>query len=463
MIGIHAAAADGGLAHVARMGVGMKGNVLQTLGTELQPHGGEPVAVLARTAALREVTVPFTDVRKAAQVAPYEVEGHVPFDMDEVVTSLVRLDGGPDSTRLLVGVAPEEHIADIVGQFGESARQVQTIVPEPYALFCFARALAGEEGPVLFVDVRRERVLLLAMEGRRWIGSRTVSCQWDESAETGFPAHVSAALRRAAQSLYGGKRVAAGMVVTGEGNGPDGSPTPETQTSLAESMGLPLLEMESAPGFQELSAGHTPGQLSAAAIAIGLSLAGASRGSELNLRAGAFALGTRGEVAVMRRVVGIGAALLGLLLVVWVDGLAREHATRVQLDTVNTAMELAYRETFPGVTRVVDPVAQARTAVLQMRARCLLSGCGGTSALGFLSAVSRAIPEDLTIDVREFSVDGEKLRMEAEVLSFDAIDQVREHIEAAPEFSDVKISDATATPKDNKVKFRVSALLAEGT
>lgn len=520
VIGIHAGtgAADGRRA--ARLKVGLKGATLVELGA-LTEKPGEPLALTAPGAVVREVSVPFTDWRKATQVAPFEVEGLVPYDLDEAVTALARLQSGADGTRLLVGVAPEDEVGAIIDGYGESARQVHAIVPEAWALYCFGRAIAGTEGKVLLADVRPGRVMLLALDGRQWCGTRTVPLAW----HPGDPLSMenTALLRRAAQSLYGGREVPAGLVVTGEGETAPAAPplqaqapppaapeevpeevpeaesvpetesgevpellsellpepgleapaepasaprpesgdlSPEDRNRLAEALGVPLLELSGAPGFDSLAQGRGEDEISTGAVAIGLALAATTRDQGLNLRAGALSLDHEAEDAILHRVTGVGIGLLVVMLLLWVDGFVREQAAEVRLNAVTSAMETAFRDAFPSVTRVVDPLMQARTEVKAAGARSLLYGPGGAGALAYLNAVSSAIPKSIKIGVREFSVSGGKMNMEAEASSFDAIDQIKAYIERAPEFEGVTVSNATTSAKDNQVKFRVSATLA---
>jgi Tfp pilus assembly protein PilN len=116
---------------------------------------------------------------------------------------------------------------------------------------------------------------------------------------------------------------------------------------------------------------------------------------------------------------------------------------------------------FPDASRVVDPLVQAQNQLKALQARSLLFGGGGITALEVLDGISRAIPQDLTIDVLEFAVEGNRVRMEAEAGSFDAIDQIKTHLSSLPGFTEVRVSDAKASAKENRVKFRVSVTLAE--
>jgi type II secretion system protein L len=176
----------------------------------------------------------------------------------------------------------------------------------------------------------------------------------------------------------------------------------------------------------------------------------------MNLRTGPFALVTEGDDFALRRVAGIGLGLLVVLGLVWGDALVRMHAAEARLEAAKAGLEAQYRAVFPEAGRVVDPVVQAKNALDALTARSLLFGGGGITALGVLNAASEAIPPTLTIDVLEFAVEGNRVRMEAEAASFDAIDQIRDQLQTRPEFSEVRVSDAKASAKEGRVKFRVA-------
>jgi type II secretion system protein L len=461
VFGIHTyRTADGAeVRRTARFRLGLKANTLTALAEEGAPAGAT-VAVTSDAAALRVVSLPFSDPRKAAQVAPFEVEGQVPYDIDEAVVTQEAVATGREGTRLLVAVAPRTHVAGLIEAQAGDAPQV--ILPEPYALFAFARRLAlPGDGATLVVDLRPGRLLMVAVEGGRWLGGRRRGVPWDPAAPY-LPEDVAAALRRAAQSLL----VETGthptrVVVTGEGpptaDGARRPPGPEMTQAVAKALGLDPVPLEAALAGVAEAAGHDADAISVNAVAVGAGLAAMDGRRRMNLRAGPFALVTEGDDFALKRVAGIGLGLLIVLCFAWGDGLVRMNAAEGRLDAAKAGLEARYREVFPDATRVVDPVVQARNALDALSARSLLFGGGGDStALGVLNAASQAIPKTLTIDVLEFSVEGNRVRMEAEAASFDAIDQIRDQLQTRPEFTEVRVSDAKASAKEGRVKFRVA-------
>jgi type II secretion system protein L len=230
---------------------------------------------------------------------------------------------------------------------------------------------------------------------------------------------------------------------------------------VANALGLELLPLEKALGGLAEVAGHDPGAVSVHAVAIGAALGAMDGRRRMNLRSGPFALVTEGDSFALRRVAGIGLGVLIVLGFAWGDGFVRMHAAQGRLEAAKAGLEAQYRAVFPDATRVVDPVVQAKNALDALSARALLFGGGDLTALGVLDAASEAIPKELTIDVIEFSVEGNRVRMDAEAASFDAIDQIRDQLQARPEFSDVRVSDAHAGAQPGQVKFRVSLTTRE--
>ncbi|MBI5135832.1 MAG: hypothetical protein HZA24_00695 [Nitrospirae bacterium] len=454
VLGIHEyAGADGApVRRRAAFRVGLKGNVL--LGVDDVPEPADATLAVTCTAAVREVSLPFADPRKAAQVVSFELDGKTPYDVDGSVVSHELLATTRDGSRFLAAVAPEERIAQTIAAHGGGDRP-QVILPEAVALYYFARAVgAGRAEPMLLLDVRPGRVLMVQVAGGRWSGTRSANLAW-RPGET-LDGQAVATLRRTAQSLL----LAAGAapreaLVVGDA-GPDGA-------RFAEALGLPAVDVAALGGQRpEWLARLDGGQLAVSAVAIGLALAAVDGKRRLNLRGGTFTLAEAAEGVVLKRVASVGMGLLLLLGLAWGDAWVRHRVADTAFQNAKAALDGRFKAAFPEVGRVVNPVKQAQTELKRLSARALLYGSSGTTPLGYLEAISRAIPRELTIDVFEFSVEGTRLRMEAEALSFDAIDQIKAQIAGIPGITDVRVSDAKMNAGQNRVKFRVSATLAEG-
>ncbi|MFQ5509112.1 MAG: GspL/Epsl periplasmic domain-containing protein [Leptospirillia bacterium] len=446
----------------ARLRAGLKGQQLTALGKKAEDGAAGDVALTVSECALREITVPFPDLKKATQVAPFEVEGLVSFDPDDSVVSLEPLASDANGSRLLVAVAPESRVEALIDE-GGGEEVTQFLLPEAVALFHFARrVLSGRDGSFLFVDVRSPRILLVAIKDGGWAGSRTLTSGWDPGAVAEPPRDTLMALRRAAQSLYlDADAPPLAVVPLGDGNGPDGELAAEAGAAIGTALNTETMSLFELPGMVEFGRAGAA-DLSVNAVATGLALAALDGKRHMNLRAGRFALQLGEEQEMVERVMHIGIGVLVVLLIAWGAGFIRYQGAATELAQVKGALASQYKEVFPDDTRVVDPLHQAQNKLKVLQARSLMVGGGGTTVLGYLAAVSEAIPQIISIDVMEFTLEGTRLRMEAEVNSFDAIDQVKAQIATIPGVGEVRVSDAKQSAKENRVKFRVHATLDEG-
>ncbi len=451
--------------HVARLKVGLKGSSLIDLTDTANPGSADTVAVAVSKCALRELSLPFADAKKALQVAPFEIDGQVPYDVDEAVVSAQVLALDDASTQVLVAVAPESAISERLGlpAGDDMPEQPQLILPEAVALWRFAQVIAADnEAPVILVDVRDERILLVAVDRGQWHGSRMVTTV-QPLVQNGVDDLLAATLMRAMQSLGTPEQTPQAVIV---GQVAGGTVPAELANDLAEVLGCERLLLEECkPGLTVLNGGKrsvVPGQAGLHAISLGLALSAADDKRHINLRAGAFAPARSADSDLIRWAVGAGIGLWIILALFWADGWIRHNAATEALAAQKAALIDQYRTVFTGRGKVVDPLRQAKNALSKAQSRGSLYGAGGTTPIGYLHAVSEAIPKSLVIDVSDFTVEGSKLRMEAQVASFDAINQVKGLLSKRPEFVEVQVSDAKMNAKGDRVKFRVRAVLAEG-
>ncbi len=457
VIGIHRyTGADGEPVHLsATFKVGLKGHTLIALDGDA-PSAESTVAVTAPMCALREISLPFSDPKKAAAVVPFEMDGKVPFDVDDAVVAHELLASGRDGCRFLVAVSPMDRIAEVIEANGGEGDQPQVILPEAFGLFYFARAVTvGRPGPLLFVDVRPGRALLVQVADGRWQGTHTVDLVTPPG--EGLSDMDASSLLRAAHSLWleiG--TMPDGAVVVGDANG--------IEAGFAEALGLPHVPLaEFDETVSPLSGPNlTESVVSFHALAIGLGLAAVDGKRTLNLRGGPFTLAEAAEGLMLKRLVGVGIGLLLVMVMWWGDAWVRHQVAQTAFNDAKAALVAQYKSVFPETTKVVNPIQQAKTELKRLSARALLYGGAGSTPLGYLNKVSEAIPKELTIDVFEFSVEGTRLRMEAQAPSFDAIDQIKAHLTALEGITDVRISDAKMDAKGSRVKFRVHATLTEG-
>src|SRR5438067_4334210 len=117
--------------------------------SQLPPLGDDAIAVALPTAQVASFvfTVPFVDSRRVEQVLPAEVEGAIPFDLDEVIWDHAVLSQGDGKTEVLVAVARKSAVEAHLVALREAGIEPRVITFAPFALAALGeRAMLGGAG-----------------------------------------------------------------------------------------------------------------------------------------------------------------------------------------------------------------------------------------------------------------------------------------------------------------------------
>ncbi|WP_242346926.1 type II secretion system protein GspL, partial [Anaeromyxobacter terrae] len=175
------AATEGGPSLVARQA--------QAVRELLAERGWRPDAVIAAfpgaAASSHVITLPFTDPRRIEQTVGFEVEGQIPFDLDEVAWDWQPLHAHDGKTDLHVAVVRKEELAALVAALAEAGVDPRAVVPAgpAYAALFATGAVAGEAAPPaepgapapadVVLDVGHERTSVCVVAGGTAEAART--------------------------------------------------------------------------------------------------------------------------------------------------------------------------------------------------------------------------------------------------------------------------------------------------
>ena len=200
------------------------------------------------------------------------------------------------------------------------------------------------------------------------------------------------------------------------------------------------------------------------AVGLALKAGGTRQASHINFRKGEFAF--RAEIDRFRRKtrhVWIG--ILVLLLLIGGNLTLKYRIQAARYDELKVELRQMFNEMFPNVQTVVDEVHQAQTFVEELKKKAALFGQGELSALGIIGELTDRIPKDLEIKVRELVIETERVRLEADTESFDAVDRIKAALDRSPFFEEVEIADATMTTdrsaSKRKIRFHLNLHLTD--
>jgi type II secretory pathway component PulL len=195
--------------------------------------------------------------------------------------------------------------------------------------------------------------------------------------------------------------------------------------------------------------------------AIAIALRGTNKNStqSFNFRHGALAL--RSAWVPLRRRLIVAALLLGCTVLISAGAAFVSYAHRSrQAAALQQELTRRYRDLVPGEGTVVDPVMQLRS---RMRELQQLSRPGGSdrahAPLAVLRELSRLIPADLRVDVRDLSWDTDGVRIEGTTTSFETANRLLRSLQQSPLFSAVQLTDAKTSSTGGTINFRLNLII----
>ena len=440
----------------------------------------------------RLISLPFTDPEQVAQTVPYEMEGHIPLDLEEVVvdyhpirpsppSGLGRGSGGQDSTVLAIAL-PKEYLNRRLEELQKAGADPKAFEIDSLALYNFFQHYllkeAGEEDIALLDIGASKTAVCIVVEGNPrlirtiWVGGNHLTHAIAQASN--LPLEQAEQEKRKAILSESGLRestVIAALepllkelittfhVVETETGRPirhiyvcGGTSRLEGLSPyLAHQLGKELVR---GPGLPEEGT---------FAVGIGLALKEClgQRGSKVRFRLGEFAY--RKERAQIRhRLVALGIAGAMILLLAAGNVYLRYHLKAERYQELQSHVRSTFQKTFPNIKTIVNEVEQTKAAQKEMEKKVAFFGSGTVRILDLLGELTRRMPSNTVIEVQDLLIEQDSIRLEAQTDSFEAVEKFRETLGKYERFREVKISDAKMGADQSKVRFRINITLTEG-
>ncbi len=403
----------------------------------------------------RILDLPFADRRRLEQTVPFELESHLPFELDETVIDFQVLGSNDDGTsRVLAVSAPKAAVRAHLAALADAGVDPRLVDLGSLAALNLVRdAAAARGGRVAFVTLDAERATVAVLNDGRLTGFRVVS-----GGVAG--GDLDACLREVRWSLLA---LADGDALDALWVGGDAVDTPGAVAALGRVLGttpqtLDAVALATVPVALR-------GKQSQFATTLGLALrqTGDAAPFGVDLRRGEFAYHRERE-AVWRGLAraGILAAIAVALMVASFLLDARQLAAR--RDAVRAEIRTLFTAALPGVRTIVNEKAQLQNEIAALeKQRRLFGGLAPSAprAIDVLRALTAAVPPDVTLDIEELSLDGETLRIRGSTNTYEAVEAVKRGLASRPEFRNVEAKDVRQSVDGQKVDFRLSLDVGE--
>lgn len=119
---------------------------------------------------VRLVRLPFSDKAAIARALPAEVEGHVPYDLEDMVLGQRLIEAQGNASRTTVYIAPRDEVRARIDALGAARAEPKTLCMDADALAAYA-----SRGVQCIVDVGHRRTVLALCQNGVLLGARLVS------------------------------------------------------------------------------------------------------------------------------------------------------------------------------------------------------------------------------------------------------------------------------------------------
>jgi Tfp pilus assembly protein PilN len=133
-----------------------------------------------------------------------------------------------------------------------------------------------------------------------------------------------------------------------------------------------------------------------------------------------------------------------------------------QIAETDRQITSVFKQTFPEVTRIVDPVAQMRAGIDRIKNQNVLAGETGVDIrnIDILKDISQLIPANTDIVITRFVRGDNSVQIAGLTDTFNEVDDIKMQLEKSALFSQITISSANMDKSSNRVRFRIRIDLA---
>lgn len=444
---------------------------LESVQRLVDAHGlrGDSVVVSlpAHRGVLRNLALPFRDLRRIRQTIGFALDEHVPFEPEELVVDFRRLpvQTAPQQTRVLAAAMPKQDVAGSLALLTNAGLEPAVLDLDVFSLADSA-VLGGGALPAntAVLHVGGERALLTLMHDGEPVFARNLAQRLPD--ENGDLPDTERLARQLQHTLFAcedtlQQAYEPDLLLLA---GCEREALSELAAALEESTGIPSrVWQHQAPAYHPAGAAEEAGHPGAHAVALGSALRGLHRRFRgFNLRRGEFAPHSnlrelRGKLVALGLLAGAVAALgLGNLYL-------QNHFKAQRLAQLQSGIAEVFREIAPSA-RMVQPLAQAQERMRELERRLrAFGGLTGTqfSALQILREFSARVPASIKVEVDNLTINDDAVELSASAASYDNVVSLQSALAASPLLGDVTINN-TRQGANNTVQFRLSLRAPNG-
>ncbi len=463
----------------------------------LQQSGGVVVGLPQDLISVRVLSFPFNQPSRIARTLPFEAEGTLPFEVEDLIFDFYPVHENNGETRVFTAATPRQGLSALLERLKPLDIDPMIVTPTALAYHHLAKFWYSPEEMkdhrVLFVQISDHLCQMAAVEGDKTIYAGSLSMglypkppepektdEAEETAEEGTrPAPQLEEFGPSEEEIKEHRQKLVHNLTSSlqrfvhflEGYNPAANSTPPSLSRIflvGEGAFLPGLseEIEDRVGVEtvpftipaeildeecEISEEQHAGL--APALAVALEKVTPTEHAAVNFRKEEFAYQPERQ-AMMRKILMPGVLALVLLLFFVVKVVTENKIEASRANAIYSSMQSEFKKHFPAAS-AEDIEAEMKKKLTKVEAlESKYRELDYPSALDCLAGISEAIPASTSMTITKLDYQGEKLVIMADTDTFEQANQITKQIQQVPFFNKVSLGDMDQ--KTDKVTFRIS-------
>jgi type II secretion system protein L len=410
------------------------------------------VAYPSERISYRNIRVPFKDPRKIKQVLPFELEPSLAQPVEELVLDFAVIKKG-EATDLLTAALEKELLDDLLAtleKFG--LKPVMVSAGTHPTAYCLTQMSEIAANAVIIDSDATHHILSVIADGQVSLIRPFPKGRTPQSDIQTLVLNIQRTLTVFEELDRQGFK-AQGIYLTGYG-----IDAPAAETKIANLLNLPTQRVDRVSDSLDFAPEYDDPDWNPYLMQNALALAAIELDGQdcLNFHRTRTAI-TKHWGEHKRSFITSG-CLLALVLILLIGSYLFELRSRDRdLNELNQQIERIFKDTFPEVKRIVDPLQQMRNKIAEKKKE--FSGAAEESAdaraIDILRAVSQAIPANIDVELNRFAIGSDSVTISGDTANFNAVDDMKSRLEQQDLFKTVTISSANMEKNSKRVRFKL--------
>lgn len=443
----------------------LSGNIDLKADTYVSTISGEHIS-------FRNFQIPFKSEKKIKQTLNFAVETLIPFPIEDVLVDFTIPDQS-DNSEILAALVSRKYISEYLTELKEYAGidpEILDIKVVPIASWLLRQEDIPENGLILEVGSKISTLILyinrrVSLIRPLYLGGvlKTGDTLPDEGNDTLKDANSDSLIGKLCLNIkntlhsfenQGNRQVTPERIfITGPG-----SLYPDIEIVIEKFTSIPVERIDIARDMK-VSMGDNVARLWDPALMNGtlaLIFRDSKKGQGFNFRKDEFEV-QKGYFRIKKVFQKVAVFLIIILSLLTADFGMDYYIQKKRYVRLDYKLKEMFREEFPGVKRIIDPVHQVKAKINEIKKSSIsIPGISDTSkVLDLLKDVSGRMPNSLNLRVTRMVVDPEIVQIKGETDTFNTVDIIKKSLQNSEYFSSVNISSANLDRSDKLVKFEL--------